>query len=450
MAQKETKPEQWDLLSRVLSIFAPVRPGEGGTALLLSLNVFLLLTAYYTIKIVRESLILSMIGGAVLKSYASGGMVFLLIPIIAAYSKLVERYDRVKLVTIVTFFFVSNLVIFYGLNLFNVPLGIPFFLWVGIFSRVILAQFWSFANDVYSREEGERLFPIVAIGSATGAVAGAYAVKALEAVIGKSIEVWMLIASGLLVVCVGLTRLIDRRERGRQHRTVTVADSPPPEPEPPMSKDGAFTLIFSQRYLLLMALMIMLLNWVNSSGEFILGSLAKVAAVQAAGGDKAAERAFIGQFYADFFLYVNLVGMALQFFVVSRVIKWFGVRVALAMLPAVALGGYITAAIAPVLAVVRWTKTAENSLDYSMQNTASQSLFLVTSREVKYKAKQAIDTVFVRVGDVMSAMLVGVLIKWLALDFSVFIYLNIGLVALWLAVVVFVGRDYARLAAEKA
>ncbi|MCK5799891.1 MAG: translocase, partial [Deltaproteobacteria bacterium] len=308
------------------------------------------------------------------------------------------------------------------------------------------AQFWSFANDVYTREEGERLFPLIAIGSATGAVTGAYAVKALARVVGKSIELWMLIAAAILFVCMGLTRWVDRRER---HRRSASGFSPSPSPkdvplpDPPINKDGAFKMVLTQRYLLLMALMSLALNWVNTSGEFILGSLARDAAIQVSGGDKAAEKAFIGQFYANFFLYVNIAGMAMQFFVVSRIIKWFGVRIALFGLPLVALGSYVTAAIIPKLSVVRWTKTAENALDYSLQNTASQALFLVTSREAKYKAKQAIDTLFVRLGDVMSAVLVGVLMEALKLNFRFFIYGVIALVVAWLLIVFFVGRDYA-------
>lgn len=452
---------RYDPLSRFLNLFADVKPGEGKTALLLSLNVFLLLAAYYTIKIVREALILAG-SGAEAKSYASAGQVVVLIPFVWAYAKLADRLSRRALITALTLFFISNLVIFYALNLGGVDVGIAFFLWVGIFSRTILAQFWSFANDVYSREEGERLFPIVAIGSASGAVAGAYAVKALKSVVGGKIELWMLIASAILAFCLLLTKIIDARETARQGAGGVVepdeADQPDgvdqrdearantqqstsAEEEP--GKAGAFLMVIKDSYLLKMALMILLLNWVNTTGEYIVSTLVESAAQAHAGGSETAKKAFIGAFYADFFLYVNIATMALQFFVVSRVIKWFGVRLSLFVLPAVALGGYSALALAPALAVVRWTKSAENALDYSLQNTAGQALFLVTSREAKYKAKQAIDTFFVRVGDVMSAVLVFAFGE-LKLGVRSFIFTAIGLAVVWLLIVSLVGRDYAK------
>src|SRR5204863_2191242 len=107
-----------------------------------------------------------------------------------------------------------------------------------------------------------------------------------------------------------------------------------------------------------------------------------------------------------FFSWVNLAGMLLQLFVVSRLFKLFGVRGALFVLPSIALGAYGLVAIAPVLSLVRVAKIFENGTDYSIQNTARQAVFLPTSREAKYKAKAAIDSFFWRAGDVLAATLV--------------------------------------------
>ncbi len=112
---------------------------------------------------------------------------------------------------------------------------------------------------------------------------------------------------------------------------------------------------------------------------------------------------------------MNLAGLLLQLFVVSRVLKYLGVGVAIAILPLIALGGYLIAAFYPVLSMIRWAKTAENATDYSLQNTVRQILFLPTTREQKYKAKQAIDTFFVRAGDLLSAALVFAGTTWLSL-----------------------------------
>ena len=103
---------------------------------------------------------------------------------------------------------------------------------------------------------------------------------------------------------------------------------------------------------------------------------------------------------------VNLGAFLLQTFAVSRIFKYVGVRGALFVLPLVALGGYTAIALVPIYAIVQWTKVLENSTDYSVQNTTRQALFLPTSREAKYKAKQAIDSFFLRTGDMLSAAVV--------------------------------------------
>jgi AAA family ATP:ADP antiporter len=144
---------------------------------------------------------------------------------------------------------------------------------------------------------------------------------------------------------------------------------------------------------------------------------------------------------------VNIAGLLLQLFVVSRVLKYFGVGVAILILPLIALGGYLIAAFYPVLTMVRWAKTAENATDYSVQNTVRQVLFLPTTREQKYKAKQAIDTFFVRAGDVLSAVVVFAGTTWLTLSTKGFALFNVVLVIIWLAIAFLIGRHYRRLTA---
>ncbi|NNE08408.1 MAG: translocase, partial [Gemmatimonadetes bacterium] len=118
---------------------------------------------------------------------------------------------------------------------------------------------------------------------------------------------------------------------------------------------------------------------------------------------------------------------------------------ALLFLPVIALGGYMLLAFYPVLSVVRWAKTAENATDYSLQNTVRNALFLPTTREQKYKAKQAIDTFFVRAGDVLSAGLVFAGTTWLGWSVTNFAMANIVLVAIWIALAIAIGRRYVRM-----
>jgi AAA family ATP:ADP antiporter len=441
------------ILDRFLSLFADVQGGEGATAFLLMVDVFLLLGCYYILKPVREAFILSG-SGAEVKAYLAGVMVFALLFIIPAYGRLASRVSRTSLLTWVTLFFVLCLLVFYFLAQAQVRyLDSAFFVWMGIFNVMIIAQFWALANDIYTAEEGKRLFAVVAVGSTLGAIVGATVFEKLvdpKKSDPGSVNRMLLVAAAILVVCAILTRFISRREKVAQatpeDRDETV--------EKPIDPKGGFRLVFDQRYLLLIAFMIMVVNLVNTTGEYLLGRTLEDTAHQLVASGQTSglapdefQKQFIGNYYAGFFKWVNWLTALIQMFVVSRFFKWFGVRAALFVLPAIALGGYGMLAFAQMTAIlpfIRAVKIAENSSDYSIQNTARQALFLPTSREAKYKAKQVIDSLFWRAGDVISALLVF-LGTQVALGSRQFAAMNAGLVVIWLLLAVGIAREHRRI-----
>lgn len=433
------------VLDRFLTLFTEVRAGEGLTSVIMALNVFILLTAYYIVKPVREALIL-VGGGAEIKSYAAAGQGLLLLGAVPLYAMLTNRLPRLRLINVVTTFFAACLGLFYILAQFEVPLGVIFYLWVGIFNLMVIAQFWSFANDIYTPDEGKRLFPIIAFGASAGAVGGSAIAEVLIPLMG--IYQMLLVAGVLLMVSLIATRVAEMRERGREEERAAARAEAEAEEEP-IGKEGAFKLVLTSRYLFLIAFLMLMLNWVNTTGEYILGRTVAEAAAEAISAGTAgglSEEEFIGTFYANFFAVVNVIGLVVQLFLVSRIIKFFGVRGGLLFLPVIALGGYAILAFIPILSVVRWAKTAENATDYSLQNTVRQALFLPTTREEKYKAKQAIDTFFVRAGDVFSAGLVFVGVNWLMFETKQFALVNFGLVCIWLVIALMIGRRYNMLA----
>lgn len=444
-------PERGSPLDRFLRLFTEVRAGEGLTALLLLVNVFLILGAYYFIKPAREALILTE-SGAEVKSYASAGQAILLLGLVPAYGMLASRVARKRLINAVTLFFTACLMGFWVLARTDARIGVAFYLWVGIFNVMIVAQFWSFANDVYTREEGERLFPVVAFGAAAGAVAGTWIsgrVIGLFGVSGAMIGGAALLASSLV-----LTNWVDAR-KGTATGSVGHQGSSGGEDardedagKLPLARVGAFKLLLQKRYLLLIGLLVLLLNWVNSTGEYILGRVVEEQAMAVVGGDGRAMENWIGQFYSSFYFWVNVIELLIQAFLVSRIIKYLGVRLALLLLPLLALGAYSLIAFYPVLAVIRWAKTLENATDYSLQNTLRHALFLPTTREEKYKAKQATDTIFWRAGDVLSAALVFVGAELLTFSTTHFALATAVLVLGLLAITWLVGGNYERLAEE--
>ena len=152
-------------LERALSLFADVRVGEGTTAVLMLVNIFTLLVCYSVIKTVREPLIL-LGGGAEVRSYAAAGQALLLMGFVPAYGWIASRANRGLLLVGMTFFFIACVELFSAAVAARVPyVGVAFFIWVGIFNMSLVAQFWSFANDIYTKDAGDRLFPIIVVGS---------------------------------------------------------------------------------------------------------------------------------------------------------------------------------------------------------------------------------------------------------------------------------------------
>ncbi len=426
-------------LERILSLFADVRAGEGASALLLMVNIFLLLGAYYLLKTAREPLILTE-GGAAAKSYSSAGQAVLLLLALPIYGAVASRVGRVKLIVGLLLFFAANLLVFQLLGANGTAIGVAFYVWVGIFNMFAISQLWAFGNDLYTEAQGKRLFPMVGVGASLGAWIGAQAATALFRTFHLTPYALMAGAAGVLVVCAVLVVVTDRI----QTRPAMMGLKPQADAEEKISGEDGFRLIWRSAYLRNIAGLIVLLNVVNTTGEFLLSRLVEQEALRQFAGNKAAMQTYIGGFYGEYFQWVNLVGLLLQTFAVSRIFSAIGVRGALFILPSLALTSYSFMAAVPILSLVRLTKIAENSIDYSLNNTVRQALFLPTSRAEKYKAKAAIDTFFARLGDVLQAGFVRVGLE-VGASFSAFAWLNVGLTVAWLALATSLSRQHRRM-----
>ena len=425
-------PQRKTPLDYLFSLFTEVRPGESIGVLLMAVNVFLLLGSYYLLKTTREALIL-VEGGAEIKSYSAAGQALLLLLVVPAFGWLSARVGRIKLITTVNLFFVSNLLVFWILGRGGVREGIFFYLWLGVYNNFVVAQFWAFANDIYSEEQGKRLFPPIGIGMSLGAWFGARIAKELFHVLGP--YNMMLAAAVVILVSIGLTLIVNRliTRRSREQREIAAK---------PLGGEGAFSIIRKSRYLTLIAVLIFLLNIVNTSGEYLLDRLVVDAAHQAE-ATEAGQKNFVGEFKADIFEWINLITFLTQTFLTARIIKWVGVSGALFILPVIALGGYSAMLLFPLLGIVRVAKIAENSTDYSLQNTLRQALYLPASRDAKYKAKAAIDTFVVRFGDMCQAGLV-LAGTHLAFTFQGFARIVVLLIVVWLFVAWLLAAEYRR------
>lgn len=427
------------LIVKLLSLFAVVHPSEVFSVLLLTLDGILLLASYYFLKVIREPLILAAPGGPQTKSYATAFLAVLLIGVFYGYRALAQRVDRMRLITYTKLFCVGCLVLFCVLGHAGVKIGIPFFLWVGCYSLTILAQFWAFANDIYTPEQGKRVFAIIGVGASVGALLGSLLAKPAVEPLGY--YNMMLVPAGVLLVCLLIVRVVNAHE--------TKSEAQKKEAAKPPGGKGGMSMILEHKYLMLIAAIILMVNLINTNGEFILDSTLE--AVKAERGYDAVQyKVWLGKFKADYFFWANLLGVLLQLFVTSRVFKYLDVRGALFIYPLIVICSYTGMTLLPVLAVVQIGKITENANDYSIYNAAKQALWLPTSREQKYVAKQAIDTFVVRAGDLVSGGVVYVGSELLSFNTTKFTMLNVVLGVVFLLIVIRMGREHKKRTAEAA
>jgi len=438
-----TMPTPLDRASRIVS---DVRSGEALTAVLFASALFVGLFSYYVLKTVREPLILAT-GGAEVKTYATAIQALVLMAVVPLYGVLARRLSRRALVLGTQVFFVIAVEAFAALATLRLPyLGIVFYVFLGVYVLTSVAQLWALANDVYPRAQGMRLFPLVALGAPLGSAAGAlFASRLFDG--SSAISTLIHASAGLLLLQWFLLRAVLARPEAKG-------------PVPSLEGPGGFGLVWQSGYLRWVALLVVLLNLVNTTGEFLLSravldEAARALEATTASGTivqdtRAFRETFIRGAYGDFYFVVNAASVLVQVFVASRLTRHLGMRGVLLALPIVAFGTYGLAALGLPFVLFRALKIAENATDYSIQNTGKALLWLPTSRDEKYKAKQVVDAYFMRFGDVLSALLVFVAATLLALDARMIAIVNaaFSLVALAVAWRVARGHGEASTSAE--
>jgi AAA family ATP:ADP antiporter len=210
-------------------------------------------------------------------------------------------------------------------------------------------------------------------------------------------------------------------------------------------------MILQHRYLTATAAMIMVFTWVVTSGDNILFSIVqeKFATDYAdlLGDPDAFEIAMkeaTTVFYSDLYFWINLMTLLLQAFVVSRILSFGGMKALLYATPFISLAAYASMVFVPLLGLIKVLKVAENSSNYSIQNTARQMLWLPTTKEMLYQAKPTIDTLFVRLGDGMAALTILVGTRVFSLGNTGFVVINIFLVLVWITISKYLQREHGR------
>lgn len=435
-------PRRHSLVDRALCLVTEVRGGEGAPTMLLSAVVYLLMCAYYVIKPVREELILSSPSGAEFKSYSAGAAALLLLLLAPLYEQLLQRTRRERLLVLVGGVSAVSALGFFALSrsaAFVPYLGIPFYLWASMLGMVLVAQFWALANDIHSETQGKRLFVILGLGQSLGAVTGS---KLTAWLLGSQLlGTWgvssLLLVSACLLMLATMLLQHTLQKCSRPATSMTQVASRPA---------AGLQLLVRHRYVGLLAGLSLVLTFVNSNGEYLLGRMLRLSFESL---PPAQQLGYFAIFYGDFYFYVNLLSLLVQALLVSRIVRFAGLGRSVMALPMIAMVGATAVAFVPMLALMRAAKTMENAVDYSLNNTARNMLWLPTTTDMKYKAKYLVDTFMVRLGDMTSGIFVFISTSVLPmlgvaqLDVRGFALVNGVLCIGWLALARALAREHA-------
>jgi len=407
-------------MNNIREFWADMKDEDGKATLRFAIRLFLILLAYYLMKPVREQLILDG-GSAEIRSYALAGQAALLLFLVPFYSRVIKHLQGDKLFHIITLFLAANIALFYFLGTAGIDVGVAFFIWLGIFSVVQVSQFWTMVSDYHNVNKGKKLTSYIAIGGSLGAMIGAMIAKTLYHELGA--YGLMLVAIAMLILAViipgvkgGLRK--DHHEGSNEASIKHLL--------------GGLKRVLDVRYLRWIAASVVLLNLINSTGEFIL---ADFVTAEKSGAE-------IGEFYSSFYLYVNIATLILQAFMVRPLFRVIGVGGALISLAAINLFMYLSVLAFPVLAWFAIVKMADNSIDYSVANTTKQVLFLPLHRFTRYEGMLAINTFFTRFGDLIQGGVIFIVISVMALPTMFLVVTNIALCLLWLLATMKVSRMF--------
>src|SRR4051812_28840434 len=217
-------------------------------------------------KPARDGLILTE-GGAEMASYSAAAQAVLLMILVPIYGWMGTRLVRIRLIASVTTFFAATLVAFNIGGLAGLREGFAFYIWIGLINVFIVSQFWQFANDLFTERQGRRLFAFIGVGQSLGAWVGAAAVAPLVRQLNFTPYTLMVIGAGVLMLALGVS--LAANTRSAECRDPAVPDSG----QETLGPQDGFALVFHNRYLLWIAVLTVLLNVVNTTGQYVLNRL---------------------------------------------------------------------------------------------------------------------------------------------------------------------------------
>ena len=410
-----------------------VRPGEGKALGWSFAYFFCLLAGYYVLRPLRDEM--GVAGGVRNLQWLFTATFLAMLAAVPLYGALVARLPRRRFIPAVYHFFAANIVVFWLLLTFEVERIIVarvFFVWISVYSLFVVSVFWSFMADLFSSEQGKRLFAFIAAGGSAGALAGPALTIWLAAPLGPANL--LLLAVLFLEVAVLCVRRLESAAPDVERQLSRKA-------EPQALGGGWFdgiVMLLRSPYLAGIALWVALLS---VAGTFLYFQQANIVATAS---DDPAVRT---RMFASIDLAVGLLTIVVQYFATGKLIERFGIGAAIAFLPLVFAVGFAALAAAPMLVVVIGFQALQRTANFAISNPAREVLFTVLAREEKYKAKNVIDIVVFRGADAAGGWLFAAL-RSLGMELRAISLVAVSLAAAWFVLALALGRAQERRAAR--
>jgi ATP:ADP antiporter, AAA family len=408
---------------------------------------FFVLSSYYVMRPVRDEM--GVASGVENLAWLFTATLVGMLLVHPIFTALVVRLPRRRFVPLIYRFFIVNLVLFFVL--FSaadarqaVWLGRTFFVWTSIFNLFVVSVFWSLMTDLYQPAQSQRLFGLVAIGGTAGAILGSSITAGLAHVLGPTNL--LLVAAGLLEIAAWAARALDGQQANLAEAAREAGDdaarprrTPTAEGYPDVIGGGVLDGIrdVARSPYLLAISGLMLLFTITST--FLYFQQADIVRRAYAGASAARTRLF-----ANMDLAVNVLTLLTQIFLTGRLLRWVGLGVGLAVVPAMSVLGFGVLGLAPVVSVLVVVQVIRRAANFAIQRPAREVLYTVLPRTEKYKAKNFNDTFVYRLGDQLGAWSYTA-IAWIGLGVSGLALTQVPLSAVWLLLALWLGWRYRRM-----
>lgn len=366
-----------------------LRPSEL-PALVYSFSYFFtLLCAYYIIRPLRDEM--GILGGIKNLPWVFTGTFIAILIMVPLYGWISSRFPRRQFLPLVYYFFIINLLVFYGLLYFELApaqIAQAFFIWTSVFNLFVVSVFWSFMNDIYDKNQAKRLFATIAAGGTLGALFGPLLTSWLAKPLGTH-NLLLISAIMLFLAILFITRLSAWYDKQPQAKNNT-------DYQKAMGGHilAGLALVFRSQYLLGICLLILIFTTLSTFLYFQQASIIE------SNFNDSAERT---QVFALIDLAVNGLTIVIQVFITGRLIRLIGLPWTLSLIPILLIVGFAVISLSPILSVLIIVQVLRRAGNYSIMRPAREMLFVVLQREEKYKAKNFIDTAVYRGGDALSA-----------------------------------------------